>query len=109
MNLVRQALCFQLITELRSTAILPYNGVIDRFFGVNIPHNRSFALVGNTNTCDVKAVNIYGRDSLSDDRSLRRPYFVGVMLYPSRLWKVLCKLFLCYRLYVSVVVKDDGS
>ena len=109
MNLVRQALCFQLITELRSTAVLPYNGVIDRFFGVNIPHNRGFALVGNTNTCDVKTVNIYGRDSLSDNRSLRRPYFVGVMFYPSRLWKVLCKFFLCYRLYVSVVVKDDGS
>ena len=95
-NFVDEALSLQLVAILCGTTILPYDSMVDRLFGVYIPHDGGLTLIGNADGGDIQAVDVNLSDSLGDHAGLAGPYLVGVMLHPSRFGEVLCELFLCY-------------
>jgi hypothetical protein len=99
----------QPVAVLRGAAILPDDGVVDRFFGLRIPHDRGLPLVGDADARDVQAVDVDGRDRLGDHRSLRRPYLVRVVFHPSRLGEYLRELPLCHRAYLPFPVEYDRT
>ena len=70
MNLVRQPLCLQLVAVLGRTAVLPDNGVVDGFFGVDVPYDGRLTLVGDTDAGNVKTVDVDGGDGFRYHRSL---------------------------------------
>ena len=70
MNLVRQPLCLQLVAVLGRTAVLPDNGVVDGFFGVDVPYDGRLTLVGDADAGNVKTVDVDGGDGFRYHRSL---------------------------------------
>ena len=46
-------LMLQTLTQIRGTAILPDNGVIEWFTGMAIPQQRGFALIGDTGSNNI--------------------------------------------------------
>jgi hypothetical protein len=71
------------VAQLRSAPVLPHNGIIHRFTSFSIPHNSGFALVCYSDSRYILTIDIYFRNSLGYNRSLRRPYMVWVVLNPS--------------------------
>ena len=97
----------QAVAVLRGAAVLPDNGVVDRFFGLGVPHDRGFALVGDAYCGDIQAVDVDGRDCFGDHRGLRRPYLVGIVLHPPRFWEILGELPLGHRADLPFAVEHD--
>src|SRR5580698_8678749 len=96
-----------MIAKGRSPPVLPNNGIINRQAGFPVPNNGGFALVGDAYCADIIAIDTESSNSLGGNPGLRRPYFIRIMLHPSRLRKYLGKLLLRYRAYLPAMVKNN--
>ena len=59
-DLVDEPLSLQLVAELSRAAVLPYDGVVDRLFRVDIPNDRRLTLVRDADGGDVETVDVDG-------------------------------------------------
>ena len=103
------AVGFQPVAVLRGPAVLPDDGVVDRLFGLRIPYDRGFALVGDAYARDVQSVDVDCGDRFGDDRRLRRPYLVRIVLDPSRFGKQLGEFALRDRPNQPFAVEYDRT
>ncbi len=82
---------FQCLADVRGAAILPDDGVVNRFSGSAIPDQRCFPLVGYADGRDFDPAGFL--DGGATGSGGRRPEVRGVMFDPAAIWKVLRKLF----------------
>ena len=106
---VGETLVFQFVAIVRRAAVLPYDGIVDRFFGFGVPYDCSFALVGDTDSGQVQTVDIHHRDGLGNHRRLRRPYFMRIVFDPARLREDLTELLLGDGARCTFLVEDYGA
>ena len=99
----------QRVAVLRGPAVLPYDGVVDRFLRFAVPHDCRLALVGDAYSGYVQPVDVDGRDGFGDHRSLRRPDFVRIVLHPSRFGEILGELPLGHRANLPLAVENDRA
>ena len=86
----------------RSAAVLPDDRIANRRSGFPIPNNHGFALIRDSDRGDVVNLDAVQRGFAGMDRG--RPNFLGVVLNPSGLGKVLREFHLadCRRPQVAV-------
>src|ERR1700754_1844279 len=101
-------LLFQLIAKGGCAAVLPNNGIVNRFAANPVPYNGCFALIGDAYSLQICAVNTHLNGCLCRYTCLACPDFVRVMLNPARLRKYLLKLFLGNRFNLPLMIKNDG-
>ena len=106
---LRYALALEFVAIVRRTAILPYDGIVDRLLGIRIPHDRRLALVRDADTGNVESVYVQRGDGLGYNRCLRRPYLVRVVLDPARARKYLSELLLRHGTRSARLVEYDGT
>ena len=99
---------FQLLTIISCAAILPHNRIVNRKTRLTVPHNRRLTLIGYTDTGNMVIRHIGFRHRFLDRKRLCIPYLVRVMLYPTRLRKILLERFLRECDDLSLTIKQDG-
>src|SRR5262249_52998021 len=85
----------------RRAAILPDNGVVDRNAGTSIPEQCCFALVGESDRCDMPPFGTQTPQYLTRCRQGRRPDDLWVMFHPARSG--------VYLLEGMLVERDNGT
>ena len=105
---VGEPLFLQFVAVVRRAAVLPDDGVVDRLLGLRIPDDGRLTLVGNADAGQIQSVDVHDRNCLGDDRCLRSPDLVGVVLDPSRLGEDLPEFALCHGTGRSLLVENDG-
>ena len=91
---IHQPAAFKLVAELGGPPALPHNGWADGLPCHFIPYNRRLPLVGNPNGGDILRLRSRLGHGLHRHPQLSGPDFIGIVLYPSRFWKILGKLLL---------------
>ena len=100
-----ESLRLQCIRNVRCSAALPHDRIIDRFSCLLVPDNRRLTLIGDTdrrNICRRRADHVH---RLNRHAKHCRPDLIGIVLHPARIRKKLPKLFLCHRTDLSLLVK----
>ncbi len=99
----------ELLAPARGAAVLPDDGVVDRFAGGAIPQHRRLALVGDGYGGDVGGIQAGRVEGRCRGRDLGRPDLPGVVLDPAGPRKDLAELLLAEAPDVAVAVEDDGA
>lgn len=105
----RKTFFFQRIAVFGSAAALPDDGVIDRFSCFSVPYDSGFSLVCNTDRRDIfcRCTDLvhcfYGNSELTG------PYFVGIVLYPSGMRKILGEFSLGDAAHLPLFIEKDAS
>ena len=107
-DVFRLSLGLQAVAVLRGPAVLPHDGVVDRFLGLHVPDDGRLALVRDADAGDVESVDVDRGDRLGDDRSLRSPDFVGIVFHPAGFGEVLRKFTLSHGTDLPLAVENDG-
>ena len=100
-----KSLCLQCIRNVRCSAALPHDRIVDRFSGLLIPDNRRLTLVGDTDRRNIRRRRADHVHRLDRHAKHCRPDLIGIMLHPARIRKKLPELFLCHRADLSLLVK----
>ena len=81
-NFVDETLSLELVAVLCGTAILPYDSMVDRLLGVDVPDDGGLTLIGNADGGDIQAVDINLSDSLGNHAawSRARMYFFSLIV-----------------------------
>ena len=103
------AVSFQARAVVCRAPVLPHDRGRDRAPRRAIPEHGRFALVRDADSHDVISRRACSGKHLGDGRSLCGPDFLGVVLDPAGVRKVLRELALCRRDDVAVVVEQDRS
>ncbi|MNE07105.1 hypothetical protein D3C80_997120 [compost metagenome] len=82
-NVLFHAVALELFADVRGTATLPDDGVINRFAGFAFPDNRRFTLVGDTNCGNFVGADVGFRQHFDQCGALGRPDLHRVVLYPA--------------------------
>src|SRR6185295_5880509 len=93
-NLRRKATSLEPITSCGSAAILPDDGVTNRFSRGALPNDRRLALIRNADGRDVGGDEAGFENRLRRDVGLRGPDFLGVVFHPAGFGKNLPELLL---------------
>ena len=64
---VRLALGFQFVAQFGSPSVLPYDCVVERLARLGVPHHRCLALVGDSDSGNVLAVDVERGYHFGDD------------------------------------------
>jgi hypothetical protein len=104
-----KSLLTQLVAVPGGSAVLPYNGFMDQFAGFFVPHQGCFALIGDANGGNLFGFEFGFCNNLLGYRQLGLPYFITVMLNPSRFGIILLEFLLGYGYHGAMVVKDYGT
>lgn len=92
-----------------SARVLPHDGVINRLTGVLVPHHCGLALVGDTSSSQLVAVDVGLGQGEPNDVANGLPDLDRVMLNPSSTREDLLELLLANGHDLAGVVKDDGT
>jgi hypothetical protein len=87
----------KLIAEVGGAAILPYNGIVNGLARLSIPYNYRLTLIRDTYCGNIFSTDIHLGDSFCRYTRLTRPYFVRIMLDPSRFREDLLEFLLSDR------------
>ena len=87
--------CFQFIAKGSRPSVLPHNGIVHRLTRVAFPYHRGFPLIGNANGSNIFCMQACKANGFYSHAQLGTPNLHRIMFYPARLWKYLCKFFLC--------------
>jgi hypothetical protein len=109
LNQIFVALRFELLAKRGRAAILPDNGVAEGPASCAVPHDSSFALVGDSNGSHVARLHAGLRQSIEGNGDLRRCDFFGIVLDPARFRENLSELALGYGADRSTGVKQESS
>ena len=74
-----------------------------------IPQNAGIALVGDADCHNGSCFDTGFCQGLDCDTKLALPVLFGVMLDPTRLWKVLSEFALRHGADVAIVIEQDGT
>lgn len=77
------AVTLELLADIRGTAALPDDGVINRFTGFAFPDDGRFTLVGDANGRNLVGTDIGFRQHFNQRRALRGPDFHRVVFNPA--------------------------
>ena len=88
-NLVERSLVRQVFARGRGTAVLPHNGAVSYCAVSSIKGHRCFALVGNAEGENVVAILLSPLRNFAQGINRELSNFVGVVLYFTRLRKIL--------------------
>jgi len=105
---IQVALILEAVADVGRAAILPDDGVVDRFAGLAVPDNRRLSLVGNADSGDVRRAHPRSTECFGGRPDLRGPNLVGVMFDPARIGINLFKLFLRNGLDLSALGEENG-
>ena len=100
-----ETLRLQCIRNVRSSAALPHDRIIDRFSSLLVPDNRRLTLIGDTDRRNIRRRRADHVHRLDRHAKHCRPDLIGIVLHPSRIRKKLPELFLCHRTDLSLLVK----
>ena len=109
MNHLGIPICFKLFTIVGRPSVLPDNCIVNRKPRFFIPHNGRFTLVSNSYTGYVFICQICFCHSFHNNRALRVPYFIRIVLNPSKFRKVLLKVFLRGYYNLSLMIENYGT
>ena len=88
---------------------LPDNRVVNRATGFLVPNDRSFALIGDTDSRDVRRVKPRTFQSFLHDGNHCAPDFVRVVFDPAGFREMLREFSLRYADDFGIFVEDDGA
>jgi hypothetical protein len=91
------------------TPVLPDDGVVDRFAGLAIPHDRGLALVRDADRCHVTRRHAGLGQRLLRGRELRGPDLLRIVFDPARLRIDLAELALRHRDDAALAVEHDAA
>ena len=97
----------EFLTQSRSPATLPDDGVMDRLSRGFFPHDRRLPLVGNAHGRNFIRTGSRSLQDFPANPHLSRPYFHGILLHPARLWINLCYFLLGHPANGMIPVKQD--
>ena len=100
-----KSLRLQCIRNVRCSAALPHDRIVDRFSRLFVPDNRRLTLVGDTDRRNIRRRRTDHVHRLDRHAKHCRPDLIGIMLHPARIRKKLPELFLCHRTDLSLLVK----
>ena len=100
-----ETLRLQCIRNVRSSAALPHDRIIDRFSSLLVPDNRRLTLIGDTDRRNIRRRRADHVHRLNRHAKHCRPDLIGIVLHPARIRKKLPELFLCHRTDLSLLVK----
>ena len=83
--------------------------MVYRFSCILIPNDSCFTLICNTDCCNIFCCCTNLVHCFYSNTELACPDFICVMLYPAWLWKILCKLSLCYAAHFPSFVEKNTS
>ena len=109
LELIKIALCLQVLNDAGSLTGLPHNCVINRTASVLIPNYCGLTLVGDTHSCDVACLQATLFQSALHYLAHGAPDFICIMLNPARVREVLSELLLCNAYNLGVLIEDDCS
>jgi hypothetical protein len=109
LNRLARAIRFEPLAEVRRPAVLPDDGVVNRFAGLAIPDDGRFALIRDADGRDVLRAHLGPPQGFDGDADLRRPDFLRVVLDPPGRRKHLCEFLLGDRANRAVTIEDDGA
>ncbi len=84
----------QFIAESSRPAVLPNNGIMDRFTSFSVPDDRRFTLVGDADRGDIGTGSAGAAERIGRNPDLRGPDLVGVVFDPTGLREDLREFFL---------------
>ena len=99
----------QLVAIYIRAHILPYDGGIIGVAGRTIPDQRSFALVCDSYSSDVRRGQVGFAQSVADDLKRFVPYFEGIMLNPAGPGEELLVFFLICGNDCAAVIENDAA
>ncbi len=99
----------EFIAEGGCTAVLPDDGVVDGLTGLTIPDDCRLALIGDSDSGDVCAVDVHLGHGLGRDTGLTRPDLVRIVLDPAALREDLPELLLSHRANLAILIDDQRA
>jgi hypothetical protein len=100
------ALAAQLVANVGGAPVLPDDRVVDRLASLSIPHERSLALVRDSDRRNIGRPGSHSGQRLEGNSDLRKRDLLGIVLNPSRLRKDLLELLLRHRPHRSVLIEQ---
>ena len=92
---IRPSLCFEFIADGSGTAALPHNRIVHGLSGILIPHDGGFALIGNSDCCNLIGARSGFFQYLPGNTALCPPNFHSIVFHPSGLRENLGEFLLC--------------
>src|SRR5215469_1722163 len=91
---ISPALMLQLRDFLRHASVLPHDCFAQRLAGALVPHDSCFTLIGNPDSCQIRAAEFTLLQRVLDHRFRAAPDLFGIVFHPPRLWIDLLMLLL---------------